>query len=67
MDSEERDPVVYGDGVTEFTENFSETAEILFSAGSVPDTLARVVELAVAEPDARRTPRSLLNSRTENR
>jgi hypothetical protein len=48
MDSEERDPVVYGDGVTEFTENFSEMAEILFSAGSVPDTLARVVELAVA-------------------
>jgi GAF domain-containing protein len=35
------------DSLSELTLNFSETARILFSAGSVTDTLASVVELAV--------------------
>ena len=33
---------------SEFALSFSETAQILFSAGSVTETLASVVDLAVA-------------------
>jgi ANTAR domain/GAF domain len=36
------------DGLTELPADFARTAQTLFSAGSVSDTLARVVELAVA-------------------
>ena len=37
-----------GDAIAELTENFSETAGILFAAGTVTETLAQVVDLAVA-------------------
>jgi len=37
-----------GDPASELAANISETARILFAAGSVTDTLAQVVELAVA-------------------
>jgi hypothetical protein len=36
------------DSASDLTTNFAETAQILFSAGSVTDTLATVVDLAVA-------------------
>jgi hypothetical protein len=36
------------DPISELTADFSETAQILFSAGSVSDTLASVVDLALA-------------------
>jgi GAF domain-containing protein len=39
--------VVDGDPTSELAADFSETARILFAAGSVTDTLAQVVELAV--------------------
>src|SRR6202034_1886355 len=39
---------VDADHLSELTVNFSETARILFAAGSVTDTLAQVVETAVA-------------------
>ena len=39
--------VVDGDPASELASDFSETARILFAAGSVTDTLAQVVELAV--------------------
>jgi GAF domain-containing protein len=39
---------VDGDPTSELAADFSETARILFAAGSVTDTLAQVVELAVA-------------------
>jgi GAF domain-containing protein len=41
-------PAVDRDALSEIALNFSETARILFSAGSVTDTLASVVDLAVA-------------------
>jgi hypothetical protein len=41
-------PAVDKDALSEIALNFSETARILFSAGSVTDTLASVVDLAVA-------------------
>ena len=44
-------PTVQHDSVSDLTINFSETAQILFSAGSVVDTLASVVDLAVATID----------------
>ena len=40
--------LVASDPVADLTVNFSETAQILFSAGSVVDTLSSVVDLAVA-------------------
>jgi len=40
--------VVDADPTSELAANFAETARILFAAGSVTDTLAQVVELAVA-------------------
>jgi uncharacterized protein YjbJ (UPF0337 family)/GAF domain-containing protein len=40
-------PAVDRDALSEIALNFSETARILFSAGSVTDTLASVVDLAV--------------------
>lgn len=47
-----QDPVdrdsVEGDRSSELAADFAETARILFTAGSVTDTLAQVVELAVA-------------------
>src|ERR1700678_621500 len=39
---------VESDPVSDLTINFAETAQILFSAGSVVDTLSSVVDLAVA-------------------
>jgi hypothetical protein len=39
--------IIEGDSFSEFALNFSETARILFTAGSVTDTLSSVVELAV--------------------
>jgi GAF domain-containing protein len=41
-------PPVDTDPLSELTVNFSETARILFAAGSVTDTLVQVVETAVA-------------------
>lgn len=46
MDSTRR-PTFDSDSFSEFALSFSETARILFSAGSVKDTLASVVDLAV--------------------
>jgi transcriptional regulator with GAF, ATPase, and Fis domain len=48
MDSSSETLAAGTDPVTDLTVNFSETAQILFSAGSVVDTLASVVDLAVA-------------------
>jgi GAF domain-containing protein len=48
MASTENHTALGDDAASELTANFSETARILFSAGSVTDTLAQVVELAVA-------------------
>jgi transcriptional regulator with GAF, ATPase, and Fis domain len=48
MASTENQTALGDDAASELTANFSETARILFSAGSVTDTLAQVVELAVA-------------------
>jgi len=39
---------VAGDPATELADTFTETARILFSAGTVTNTLAQVVELAIA-------------------
>jgi len=39
--------IIAGDPTSELTANFAETARILFAAGSVTDTLAQVVDLAV--------------------
>src|SRR5580700_11516872 len=47
MDSIE-DQSIDTDPISELTVNFSETAQLLFAAGSVIDTLAQVVETAVA-------------------
>jgi GAF domain-containing protein len=48
MDSTERRPgTVAADPISELTYNLSQTARILFAAGSVTETLAQVVELAV--------------------
>jgi GAF domain-containing protein len=43
--------IIEGDSFSEFALNFSETARILFTAGSVTHTLSSVVELAVATVD----------------
>ncbi len=43
--------IVDGDPSSELVANFSDTARILFTAGSVADTLAQVLELAVATID----------------
>jgi len=40
--------VAEGDATSELAADFAETARILFAAGSVTDTLAQVIELAVA-------------------
>jgi len=48
VDSTSGDPTIDSDSLSKFTQDFSETAGILFSAGSVTDTLASVVNLAVA-------------------
>jgi hypothetical protein len=49
MDSTHYQPdATAGDPLSEVTENVSEMARILFAAGSVTDTLAQVVETAVA-------------------
>jgi GAF domain-containing protein len=48
MDIHGGDSTIDRDSFQEFTVNFSETARILFQAGSVTDTLAQVVALAVA-------------------
>jgi transcriptional regulator with GAF, ATPase, and Fis domain len=48
LDIVKRPPVVAEDSFVEFALNFSETARILFTAGSVTQTLSSVVELAVA-------------------
>src|SRR5580700_4602536 len=40
-------PIADSDPASELAANFSETARILFAAGSVTDTLTRVLELAV--------------------
>ena len=45
--AETEDPSAIDDPAVEITEGFSETARALFSAGSVTDTLQRVVDLAV--------------------
>jgi transcriptional regulator with GAF, ATPase, and Fis domain len=51
MDPSSRTPEVESDPVSDLTINFSETAQILFAAGSVIGTLASVVDLAVATID----------------
>jgi GAF domain-containing protein len=43
--------IVDGDPSSELVANFSDTARILFTAGSVADTLTQVVDLAVATID----------------
>jgi transcriptional regulator with GAF, ATPase, and Fis domain len=48
VDHEQQASLVESDPVADLTVNFSETAQILFSAGSVVDTLSSVVDLAVA-------------------
>ena len=48
MDFIEDDTSIDEGHVSELTLNFSETAQILFSASSVADTLSQVMELAVA-------------------
>ena len=48
MESSKDQMSIVRDPVSEITLNFSETAQNLFSAGSVTDTLAQVVGLAVA-------------------
>ena len=48
MDSAEVPPTIDKESFAEFVVSFSETALILFSAGSVIDTLASVIDLAVA-------------------
>jgi GAF domain-containing protein len=49
MDSTARQPrLVDRDAISELTDNLSETARVLFGAGSVSETLAELVELAVA-------------------
>jgi GAF domain-containing protein len=48
MDTKEDQATIGGDPSSELTISFSETVRTLFSAGSVTDTLAQVVELAVA-------------------
>jgi GAF domain-containing protein len=48
MEAIEHQPPIDTDPISELTVNFSETAQILFAAGSVTDTLAQVVETAVA-------------------
>ena len=48
MDRNKDTSLVESDPVADLTVNFSETARILFSAGSVVDTLSSVVDLAVA-------------------
>jgi putative methionine-R-sulfoxide reductase with GAF domain len=48
LDSTSGKLTIDSDSLSEFTDNLSETASVLFSAGSVTDTLATVVELAVA-------------------
>jgi hypothetical protein len=48
VDHNEDASLVESDPVADLTVNFSETAQILFSAGSVVDTLSSVVDLAVA-------------------
>jgi hypothetical protein len=48
MDSTPYEPETIADPISELTENFSEMAGILFAAGSVTQTLAQVVETAVA-------------------
>ena len=51
MDSRNDPPAVESDPVSDLTINLPETAQILFAAGSVVDTLASVVDLAVATID----------------
>ena len=46
MDATSYQPGTESDTIAELTENFSETAGMLFAAGSVTDTLAQVVDLA---------------------
>jgi len=53
-----------GDPSSELTISFSETVRTLFSAGSVTDTLAQVVELAVATSRAVTTPASFSSMET---
>jgi hypothetical protein len=47
VDSTSGKSTIDRDSLSEFTEDFYETARILFAAGGVKDTLASVVELAV--------------------
>jgi GAF domain-containing protein len=51
MDSGERLPTIDRDSLSELSRNVTETAQILFTAGSVTDTLSSVVDLAVATID----------------
>jgi transcriptional regulator with GAF, ATPase, and Fis domain len=51
MESRNDPPAVESDSVSDLTTNFSETAQILFAAGGVVETLASVVDLAVATID----------------
>jgi GAF domain-containing protein len=48
MDIDEGPSTIDRDSFSEFARSFSEIAQILFSAGSVTETLASVVDLAVA-------------------
>ena len=48
MDHNTDASIIESNPVADLTVNFSETAQILFSAGSVVDTLSSVVDLAVA-------------------
>ena len=48
MDNAKGLPTTNSESFSEFAASFSETAQILFSAGTVIDTLAGLVDLAVA-------------------
>jgi GAF domain-containing protein len=51
MDPGGAPPTVDRDSLSELSRNVSETAEVLFTAGTVSDTLSSVVDLAVATID----------------
>jgi GAF domain-containing protein len=51
MDARDGENTVSTAAFSEITDNFSETARILFSAGNVTDTLVQVVAMAVATID----------------
>lgn len=51
MDVNDGSPAIDADSLTELSRNVAETAQILFTAGNVTETLASVVDVAVATID----------------